>query len=190
FMPDVLGRYFRVFGMSLVTAIVASAVTSLTLTPALCSRLLGARARAAQARPSPPARSLLLAAYLRSLDVALRHPAVVVAALLLTLGGSAALYLMLPKGLMPTQDCGILRVRTVAIANISFAAMESLQRAVTAEILRHPAVVGASSYIGTDNGTTLSNGNIMVSLRPIDERKETIQQVIAELRERLDELSA
>ena len=40
FMPDVVGRYFREFGITLVAAIVASALVSLTLTPMLCSRFL------------------------------------------------------------------------------------------------------------------------------------------------------
>ena len=44
FMPDVVGRYFREFGVTLVAAIVASAIVSLTLTPMLCGRLLDARA--------------------------------------------------------------------------------------------------------------------------------------------------
>ena len=41
FMPDVVGRYFREFGITLAAAIVASALVSLTLTPMLCSRFLG-----------------------------------------------------------------------------------------------------------------------------------------------------
>ena len=40
FMPDVVGRYFREFGITLVAAIVASALVSLSLTPMLCSRFL------------------------------------------------------------------------------------------------------------------------------------------------------
>jgi multidrug efflux pump len=224
FMPDVVGRYFREFGIVLSTTIIASAILSLTLTPMLCSRLLRPRRMTADRQPPPagafPARSRtdtnpgqpdpasglplsrertgdhrappskrpggrLLSFYLRSLGLAIAHPAIVVLLLLCTLGGSIALYLMLPKGFMPTQDTGILRVRTVAIANVSFAAMERLQRAVVREILQHPAVQGSSSYIGTDNGSTLSNGNIIINLKPIEERKQTIQEVIAELRERL-----
>src|SRR5262245_50577223 len=40
FMPDVVGRYFRELGITLVLAIVASALVSLALTPMLCSRFL------------------------------------------------------------------------------------------------------------------------------------------------------
>ena len=53
FMPDIVGRLFREFGLTLVAAIVASALVSLTLTPMLCSRLLVHRQRP-QRRPSRP----------------------------------------------------------------------------------------------------------------------------------------
>ena len=72
FMPDITGRYFREFGVTLSAAIIASAVVSLTLTPMLCSRML---------RPPPPRRpphpriGRLMTFYAGSLDWSLRHPA-------------------------------------------------------------------------------------------------------------------
>ena len=50
FMPDVVGRYFREFGITLVAAIVASALVSVTLTPMLSSRFL----RQVEPGASPP----------------------------------------------------------------------------------------------------------------------------------------
>ena len=44
FMPDIVGRLFREFFLTtLVAAISASAIVSLTLTPMLCGQLLGPR---------------------------------------------------------------------------------------------------------------------------------------------------
>jgi multidrug efflux pump len=180
-MPDVVGRYFSEFGVTLAAAIAASAVVSLTLTPMLCSRLL----RTATAHVERPSRALL--AYARTLDWSLRHPLVIVAASLTTVGASAWLYIALPKGFMPTQDTGILRISTVTVANVSFAAMEDLQRQVARAILADPAIASLSSYIGTDNGSTLSSGNIIAGLKPIGER-EPIQAVIDRLRTRLSEI--
>ena len=40
FMPDVVGRLFREFGLTLVAAIGTSAVVALTLTPMMCGQLL------------------------------------------------------------------------------------------------------------------------------------------------------
>ena len=182
FMPDVVGRYMQEFGVTLAVAIVFSALVSLTLTPMLCSRLL-----------TPPGahvagRSWMMAGYARSLDWSLRHPTAVLLAMAATVVASAGLYATLPKGFMPTQDTGILRIRTVTIANVSFAAMEELQRTVAHTILADPAVDGLTSYIGADNGSTLSTGNIIASLKPLD-RREPIDRVIDRLRGALSKVS-
>jgi multidrug efflux pump subunit AcrB len=184
FMPDVVGRYFREFGVTLATAIIASAVVSLTLTPMLCSRLFG-RSRWATAYSRPPANSTAVTLYMRSLDWALSHSTVVVFLLLLSFAGTAALYLMLPKGFMPTQDTGIVSIRTVTTANVSFDAMEQLQRTVSRAILEDSTVEGLASYIGTNDGSPLNNGYMTVSLKPLDDRKMPVGQVIAHLREEL-----
>jgi multidrug efflux pump len=179
FMPDVVGRYFREFGLSLVAAIVASAIVSLTLTPMLCARLLRNEDRPLR-RDTP-----LVRGYLRSLGWVLRHQILTVAVALSVTAGSVFLYFDMPKGFMPTQDTGVIYVRTVTIANVSFTAMTALQRAVVTAILDHPAVAGLNSYIGTNNGSVLSNGEMLVALKPPAERGLTIQQVIDELRNRL-----
>src|SRR5262249_44053116 len=117
FMADVVGRYFREFGMTLVAVIVFSAVVSLTLTPMLCGRLLS---RAAFGTRRTTRAGLVCAAwYAASLAWMLRHSAI---ALLLTLGvvaGTVSFYLALPKAFMPTQDTGILYVRAITLANVS-----------------------------------------------------------------------
>lgn len=86
---------------------------------------------------------------------------------------------------MPTQDTGVMFVRTIANPNISFAAMEDRQRAVIGAIQQDPAVAGLTSWIGEGNGASLSNGQMIVSLIPPEQRRLTIQRVIARLRERL-----
>src|SRR5260370_2282630 len=66
FMPDVVGRYFREFGMTLAAVIVFSAAVSLTLAPMLCGRFLSdaaSRAPHATRRSAapPPFSSAILA---------------------------------------------------------------------------------------------------------------------------------
>ncbi|MEJ0015093.1 MAG: efflux RND transporter permease subunit [Acetobacteraceae bacterium] len=179
FMPDIAGRYFRELGFTLVLAIVASAVVSLTLTPMLCSRFLPAAAPRLRRDPSA------LRLYLRSLRWVLRHRALTVAAALAVTAGSAFLYLDMPKGFMPTQDTGVIWGRTVTAANVSFTAMTAMQRAVGRVILDDPAVEGLNSYVGTDNGSVLSSGEMLVALKPPAVRRMPVQQVIERLRDRL-----
>jgi multidrug efflux pump len=189
FMPDVVGRYFREFGVTLVAAVVASAIVSLTLTPMMCGHLLGRGDGGADAkRRAGPVQAAVDAVYRRSLDWFLRHRGL---ALVLTLAVTAAtawLYLQLPKAFMPTQDSGVMLARTVAPVNISFAAMESTQRRVGNAILQDPAVSGLISYIGEGSGGALSIGQLLVALKPIDERRLAMPGVIARLRQRMEEI--
>ncbi len=184
FMPDVVGRYFREFGVTLATAIIVSALVSLTVTPMLCSRLLRRR-RPANAASRQRRDSAAIAFYMRTLEWALAHPTIIVGTLVAALAGTAGLFVLLPKGFMPTQDTGIVAVRTVTIANVSFAAMERLQRTITGALLKDPAVAGLASYIGTDDGSPLNNGFITVSLKPLEERKASVGEVIDRMRKEL-----
>ena len=43
FMGDIVGRLFREFAITLSVTILVSAVISLTLTPMMCARILGAK---------------------------------------------------------------------------------------------------------------------------------------------------
>ena len=88
----------------------------------------------------------------------------------------------MPKGFLPTQDTGIIRVRTVTLPNISFAAMETIQRTVAAVIEADPAVADVASYIGN---SVMSVGTMLVSLKPLESRKEPVDAVIVRLRQKL-----
>ena len=75
FMPDIVGRLFREFGVTLVAAISASAIVSLTLTPMLCGQLPGRGERIQSGRIGQFfARAIdrVLAWYSTSLDWSLR----------------------------------------------------------------------------------------------------------------------
>jgi multidrug efflux pump len=184
FMPDIVGRYFREFGLTLVAAIVLSAVISLTLTPMMCARLLNAP-------PAGPRRTarfahLPMAAYTRCLDWCLRHTTICLVGALLVAAGTYGLYRALPKGFMPTQDTGVMHIVTVANPNISFAEMEKLQQRVDDTVLADPAVDALSSYMG--NGV-MSVGNLWIGLKPLDVRGVPIQTVIERLRDQLHKIA-
>jgi multidrug efflux pump subunit AcrB len=184
FMPDVVGRYLREFAVAVVAAIVASAFVSLTLAPVMCSRMLrGPEHLGLRRRPT-----LIAAFYGRTLEMALRHPAVVLVVIALITGASVWLYVSMPKAFMPTQDTGVMFVRTIAMPNISFEAMREQQRTVIDRIRRDPAVSGLSSWISDGSGGSLSLGSMVVALKPLDQRKLDIQKVIARLKARTSDI--
>jgi len=66
---------------------------------------------------------------------------------------------------------------------VSFAAMAERQQALAAMVLRDPAVANVSSFIGIDGtNTTLNSGRIQITLKPLDERGESVGDVIRRLR--------
>ncbi len=185
FMPDIVGRLFREFGLTLVAAIVASALVSLTLTPMLCGQLLKAGAAAPEGRIGrfcEQAIERCIGWYARSLDWTLERRWLGLIFATVLAAGSVVLYVNAPKGFLPTQDTGILRVRTVSRSNISFEAKQVSQRVIAAEIQSDPAVADLVSYIGRG---TMSGGVMLVNLKPPGVRKESLDQVIARLRKKV-----
>src|SRR6202012_5339923 len=80
---------------------------------------------------------------------------------------TALLYVVMPKGLFPTQDTGQLQARVEATRDISFAKMSQLQRQVAAEILKDPAVESLSSLVGVDASANsmLNTGQMLINLK-------------------------
>jgi hydrophobe/amphiphile efflux-1 (HAE1) family protein len=185
FMPDIVGRLFREFGLTLVAAIVASAVVSLTLTPMMCSQLLtagGGRLDGPLGRASEKAIARCTAFYATSLTWTLRHHWLTMAFAAILAAATVGLYLKIPKGFLPTQDTGILRITTIALPNVSFATMSELQRRAADIIKADPAVADVASYVGDH---VISIGAMLANLKPLDVRKEPIDRVIGRLRKKL-----
>ena len=174
FMGDVVGRLFREFAVTLSVTIVVSAVVSLTLTPMMCAKLLrhrGDRPPGRLYRASEAAYQAVVDAYARTLAVVLRHQTLTLLVAVATLGLTAYLYVVTPKGFFPVQDTGIIVGITEAAPDVSFATMADRQRAVARVVRADPAVAGLSSFIGIDGtNTTLNSGRMQIMLVPRESR--------------------
>ncbi|RJF87928.1 acriflavine resistance protein B [Oleomonas cavernae] len=188
FMPDVLGRFFREFGVTLAVAIALSAIISLTLTPMLCGRLLTRqdlqRPEGRIGRAIERAIAATTEAYGASLDWALARPRLMLGVVGLTVVVVMVLFAAVPKGFLPKQDTGVIRAVTDAPADISFEAMSERQAAVTRVLLADPAVETVSSFVGVGLWNSLKNGNITINLKPLKQRLPA-DQVIERLRPQL-----
>jgi multidrug efflux pump len=171
FMQEVVGRLFREFAITLAITILISAVVSLTLTPMLAARWLkpeGQRPQHGIGRRSQAAFDRLVGRYDQALGWVLdRQPG----ALLVAVGTmvvTALLFLLIPKGLFPTQDTGQLQGQVVASEEVSFARMSTLQQGVVAELLKDPAVESLSSLVGVDAAANsmLHTGQLLINLKP------------------------
>ena len=188
-MGGIVGRTFREFALTLSVAIVISLVVSLTTTPMMCAHLLrrdtGSQNRFMRAleRGFDAMRDF----YGRTLRVLLDYPRTVMIVLAITVVLNVYLYTIIPKGFFPQQDTGTLTGNLRADQSISFQAMAQKLRSVMSIVQADPAVkdvVGFTGGGGGGGGAT-NTANIFLGLKPLSERKDNSDRVIARLRGKL-----
>ncbi|OAJ54677.1 multidrug transporter subunit MdtC [Paraburkholderia ginsengiterrae] len=181
FMGGVIGRLFSEFAITLAVTIVISAVVSLTVVPMLCARLLRAQAQRHPSRFERFSEGLFnktLNAYERGLRWVLDHQTLTLVVALITVALTAILYIVIPKGLFPVQDVGVIQGISVADNSVSYSAMVRRQSALADAILKDPDVVSLTSYVGIDGtNPTLNNGRFLINLRPRDDRSVTAEEI-------------
>ncbi len=190
FMTGIVGRLFREFALTLSAAVAVSAFVSLTLTPMMCARLLKAEDKTQHGRLYLLTDRMfqgLLDAYDRSLQWVLRHQAFTLGVAIVTLVATLWLYVIVPKGLLPPQDTGLIIGVTDAAQSISFKDMVSRQRAIAEIVRRDPDVVSVASFVGAGSvNPTVNSGRLYINLKPRDSREASADQIIARLRAATD----
>ena len=185
FMPDVVGRLFREFAITLAVTIVISAVVALTLVPMMCAKILRHRLPSEMSLVARKNRQwfvALIAQYGRLLNWVLDHRPLTLLVAVGTLGVTVFLYIVIPKGFFPVQDTGLIQGISEAEPSVSFEAMAQRQQALAAAILRDPDVVSLSSFIGVDGtNTTLNTGRLLMNLKPRNQRRSSASDVIRRL---------
>ncbi|MCO7521010.1 MULTISPECIES: multidrug efflux RND transporter permease subunit [unclassified Pseudomonas] len=186
FMGGIVRGLFKEFSITLAAAIIVSLVVSLTLTPMLCSRWLkvhGPQQQTRLQRWSDGIHQRMVAGYDRSLGWALRHKRLTLFSLLATIGLNIALYVVVPKTLMPQQDTGQLQGFIRGDDGLSFSVMQPKMEIYRRALLKDPAVQSVAGFIGGNSGT--NNAFMLVRLKPIAERQESAQKVIERLRKEM-----
>ncbi len=188
FMGDVVGRLFREFAVTLAITILISAVVSLTLVPMMSARWLKPQNTTAQrgiGRRMQRMTDRVVARYDHALQWVLARQTATLLVALATLVLTVLLYLLIPKGLFPTQDTGQLQARIETAQSVSYARMAALQQAAAREILADPAVATLSSVVGVDaaNNTMLHTGSMLINLKP--GRSGSPQEIMDRLRQRV-----
>jgi multidrug efflux pump len=193
FMPDVVGRLFREFAITLAVTIVISAVVALTLVPMMCAKILRHRRPSEMslvARESQQWFDALIAQYGRLLTWVLDHQPLTLIVAIGTLGLTVFLYIVIPKGFFPVQDTGLIQGISEAEPSVSFEAMAQRQQALAAAILKDPDVASLSSFIGVDGtNTTLNTGRFLINLKPRQQRSISASDVIRRLEHETQDVS-
>src|SRR6266403_5248965 len=132
---------------------------------------------------------VLIERYSRTLRWVLRHEVATLLVAGITLVLAIFLYIVIPKGLFPTQDVGIIQGISQAPESISFQAMSLRQQELAKVILQDPAVASLSSFIGVDGtNATLNSGRIQINLKPFAARHVDATRVIDRLQSKLQQV--
>jgi len=174
FMSGIVGRLFREFAITLSCAVIVSAIVSLTLTPMMCSRMLRSESGAGEGRFQESLEGFfnrLLRYYDRSLLLVLRHQKITLLVAIATVVLTAVLFVMIPKGLLPLQDTGLIIGVTDAAQDISFKQMVDRQKELSKVIARDPDVLRVAAFVGTGIvNPTQNTGRFYIVLKPRDKR--------------------
>ena len=185
-MGGIVGRLFREFAVTLSIAIGVSLLVSLTTTPTMCAKFLRPLQEEAHGRfyrLSQRVFDYVWRGYGRSLKWVLAHQRFTLLITIATACLSVYLYVVVPKGFFPQQDTGRLAASVQAAQDISFAAMRAKMAQFVEIIMKDPAVNTVVAFAG--GNSTTNSGRMFITLKPLEERKVTADQIINRLRRKL-----
>ena len=187
FMTGIVGRLFREFAITLSVAVGVSAFVSLTLTPMMCAKLLRSESEDEEHsgefyRRTEEYWTRFRDWYERGLRWVLAHQRFVLNVALLTLVATILLYVIVPKGLLPQQDTGVIVGVTDAAENISFKAMMERVHAVSEIVRQDPDVASVSASVGAGTvNATVNTARLYIVLKPHNQRA-SVEKIIERLR--------
>src|SRR5437899_1644157 len=174
FMSGLVGRIFREFAITIVVAILASGLVSLTLTPLMCARLLQERGEGSKRtwmeRVVGGMEKRVLAGYGTSLWWFLRHRWLSALTWGVCMAGTVWLFMLVPKAFLPTGDSSFIWGVMIAREGASPAQMRALQDQADAVLRQDPAVGATFTMTGASQFLASNQGFLLAFLKPPAER--------------------
>ncbi|RXE75003.1 efflux RND transporter permease subunit [Muribaculaceae bacterium Isolate-013 (NCI)] len=140
FLSGMEGRMLIPLGVAFIVALAASTIVALTLTPVLCSFLLGSRKALGALDREPWVARRLKAAYTRALTWSLGHARMVLGATTLLFLVSCALFFTLGRGFLPPFNEGSLTINVSTLPGISLDESDRVGRLAEELILKTPEI--------------------------------------------------
>ncbi|MGE5175426.1 MAG: efflux RND transporter permease subunit [Hyphomicrobiales bacterium] len=190
FLQGTVGRLFSEFGISVAVAVLFSGFVALTLTPMLCSRMLRPLHDEKQGAVSKGLDRFfdrMNDQFARSLGWFLDHRAVALAVAAVLLVAIGALFFLLPRELVPTEDRGVAFGIVIAPEGSTLEYTDRYMRQVESILLPLPERQGLFTATGLGFGGPgqVTNGFLFLGLKPRSERHKSQQQIVQELFPRL-----
>jgi HAE1 family hydrophobic/amphiphilic exporter-1 len=191
FMSGLVGRIFREFAITIVIAIFASGLVSLTLTPLMCARLLKPRGEGSKKTWMEGViggiEKRVLALYGGSLWWFLRHRWISPVIWVVCLAGTILLFVVVPKAFLPPGDSSVIFGAFIAREGSSPDQMRALQDRVDETLHQDPNVITDFTMTGATGFLAANQGIMFTFIRPPEERRP-IQEVTAEMMGKLNSI--
>lgn len=187
-MGGIVGRLFREFAMTLSIAILVSLVVSLTVTPMMCALILRKNGHAKDKSKAHRLVAWMASGYSRTLSWTLQHTMLMQLIFILTLVLTVFLYIMVPKGFFPQQDTGRLICTIQAQQDMSFQEVKQKLIDYVKIASKDTAVQNAAGYVNS-SAAGGNSGMMFITLKPLEERNISADEVIARLRDQLAVIS-
>src|SRR5437588_143775 len=191
FLPGLLGRIFQEFSITIIVAILASGLVSLTLTPLVCARILGERRaghkRARMEKWTGDFIKRVINAYSVALDKFLDRAWLTIPILLACIIGLVFFFTHLPFTLLPVGDSGFARGVFIAQEGTSPEQMRAFQKQVNEKVQAEPSVAQFFTNTGTGSRTASSQGIVFCVFRPREER-DPIEECLLRLQKSISSI--
>ena len=184
-MGGLVGRLFHEFAIVLSVAVLVSLVVSLSTTPMMCAKLLKNHDNEQHGwlyLTIERGFQWLATHYEKSLNVALHHRRITLCVMFAVIGFNVYLYTIVPKGFFPTQDTGMIMGSIQADQSTSFQAMLPKLTAYVDIVRADPAVESVTAFTG---GSQVNTGRMFITLKPLEQRKISANNIINRLRGKL-----
>ena len=199
FMSGPVGIFYRQFSITMATAIIISGLVALTLTPALCAMIL--KNTHGNARKKIGLNAFLDGfnngfdrisnKYLKVLNMIVNRRMVT---LIMLLGFCAGIFFLnnsLPTGFIPNEDQGmfyaIIQTPPGSSLERTNQVAEKLQK-IAEGIEGVQSVSSLAGYEVLTEGTGANSGTCLINLKSWEERKNSVQDVIAELERKSEDI--
>lgn len=190
FIGGIIGQFFKSFAVVVTFGVLVSWFVAMTLTPMLCSRFLkvedqhGAVHRWLDRRLVAMERT-----YRYLLDKSLKNRWTVLFITLAVVASSVYFFQNVGKELAPQQDEGrfVVAFRAPLGSNISYS--ERKIKEIEAILANVPEIDNTLAVVGFGGSGQVSNGNVVVRLKPRAERKRSQQQILTAVRREVQQIA-
>jgi CzcA family heavy metal efflux pump len=184
-LSGVVGQFFRALSLSLSVAVLVSLFLSISVVPMLAQWAIRHHRPAGEAHEG-----LLTRTYAAWLSTMVRRPILAVLLAVLLAGASVALFFSIGSGFLPPADEGGFVIDYLTPAGSALEETDRQVRAMEKVISDTPEVASYSRRTGSELGlfaTAQNTGDILVRLKPRGDRDKSSEEIISDLRPRLQE---